>query len=218
MAWGAANDDTRLLLCGDFARQALYGTTYSGPAQFAKALPGLFEFSISYNCRNTRRIARAIDLTVGPAGARVLDQQVDGAPVDFLTYSDMRSQVDRIDVVVRSLLDAGCRAEDIVILGPRRLENSCLAGAQKVGGLSIRRFEEGDPHAASYATIHSFKGLERTAVVLVDLSSDLGPASDALLYVGMSRARSRLVLMIRDDSRDWLQELQARNFEEAGSA
>ncbi|WP_246756240.1 nuclease-related domain-containing DEAD/DEAH box helicase [Bradyrhizobium neotropicale] len=217
VAWGAEASGTRVLLCGDFARQALYGTAPSGPTQFVEALPGMFEFAISHNCRNTRRIARAMDLTVGPTGAKVLDQQVDGAPVDFLTYKDVRSQLDKVDLVVRSLLDAGCRAEDIIILGPRRLENSCLAGSQKVGGLTIRRFEEGDPQAASYATIHSFKGLERTAVVLVDLSHELGPASDALLYVGMSRARSRLVLLIDEGSLGWLQDLQARNFEEVGS-
>jgi hypothetical protein len=134
VAWGAEASETRVLLCGDFARQALYGRAANGPAKFAEVLPGMSEFEISYNCRNTRRIARAMDLTVGPTGAKVLDQQVDGAPVDFLTYKDVRSQIDKLDLVIRSLRDAGCRAEDIIILGPRRLESSCLAGLQSLRG------------------------------------------------------------------------------------
>jgi superfamily I DNA/RNA helicase len=75
----------------------------------------------------------------------------------------------------------------------------------------LKRFEDGDPHAASYATIHAFKGLERTAVILIDISSDLGPASDAILYVGMSRARSRLFMLIEEAAKPWLDAMRTRN-------
>ena len=43
-------------------------------------------------------------------------------------------------------------------------------------------------------TVHRFKGLEAEVVVLV-ISTSSAPRRDALLYVGMSRARSMLVVL-----------------------
>ncbi len=210
-AWGAQSDPIRVLLCGDFARQALYQTGLSDSADVITLLPGLVDFVFHFNCRNTRRIAKAIEITAGATGARINDRQSEGAPVEFLTWKSAEAELERIDALLRSLQSAGCHASDIIILGPRRLENSTLAGVQKIGGLRIRKFEDGDPDAANYTTIHAFKGLERTAVILIDIASDLGPASDALLYVGMSRARSRLFVLVDEASKPWLDQVQARN-------
>jgi hypothetical protein len=209
-AWGAQSESVRVLLCGDFARQALCQTGLSDSADVIRLLPGLVDFVLHLNCRNTRRIAKAIEMTAG-AGARINDRQSEGAPVEFLTWKSVEAELERIDALLRSLQLAGCHSSDIIILGPRRLENSALAGVQKIGSLRVRRFEEGDPEAANYTTIHAFKGLERTAVILIDIANDLGPASDALLYVGMSRARSRLFVLVEEASKPWLDQVQARN-------
>jgi superfamily I DNA/RNA helicase len=65
----------------------------------------------------------------------------------------------------------------------------------------------------------AFKGLERMAVILIDIGNDLGAASDALLYVGMSRARSRLFVLVGEDSKSWLDGMQTRNIlEQMGHA
>jgi Nuclease-related domain/AAA domain/UvrD-like helicase C-terminal domain len=213
-AWGVMSDSTRVLLCGDFARQALYQTGIMDSAAVIRLLPGAVDFVLRVNCRNTRRIGKAIDMTVGWTGARINDRQVDGAPVDFLVFKTAEGQLDRVDWLLNSLQSAGCHSSDIVILGPRRLENSTLATVARIGDLKVRRFEDGDPEAASYTTIHSFKGLERTAVVLIDIGNDLGAASDALLYVGMSRARSRLFVLIDERSKSWLDAMQTGNIME----
>lgn len=218
-AWGATSDAARVLLCGDFARQALYQTGLADLSAVVRLLPGLVDFVLRVNCRNTRRIGRAIDMTVGSTGARINDRQVDGPPVDFLVFKTAEGQLDRIETLLNSLQSAGCHSSDIVILGPRRLENSSLATVARIGGLKVRRFEDSDPDAANYATIHAFKGLERTAVVLIDIGNDLGADSDALLYVGMSRARSRLFVLVDEDSKPWLDGKQTRNIlEQMGQA
>jgi hypothetical protein len=214
-AWGGERQDCRIMVSGDFARQAIYQSGMRDASSLLEMMPGFTIFQLTLNCRNTRRIARMVDMTVGPTGARVSDRQIDGAAVDLITFKDTRSQLDRLDAVLRALQAAGCSAEQIVILGPRRIENSVLAGIDQLGGLRLRPFEEYDSRAASYATIHSFKGLERPAVILVDVTEAMGESSDALLYVGMSRARSRLFILISETSKSWFDEMQAKRLSEA---
>ena len=53
------------------------------------------------------------------------------------------------------------------------------------------------PKHVSYVRIQDFKGLENTAIILVDLEdSHFDRSSQALLYVGMSRARAYFRLHI----------------------
>ena len=52
-----------------------------------------------------------------------------------------------------------------------------------------------------YSTIQAFKGLESPAVVLVDLEPRADHDSDAMLYVGMTRARTRLVMLLPESAR-----------------
>jgi len=57
---------------------------------------------------------------------------------------------------------------------------------------SLRTFP---PPQISFARIQDFKGLENTAILLADLSS-FSSSSRELLYVGMSRARAHLTLVL----------------------
>jgi superfamily I DNA/RNA helicase len=54
-------------------------------------------------------------------------------------------------------------------------------------------------------SIRRFKGLERPVVILVELSAD-HPKLNALLYVGMSRARQHLVQVVPTDAAERLRE------------
>jgi superfamily I DNA/RNA helicase len=48
----------------------------------------------------------------------------------------------------------------------------------------------------AYSSIHAFKGLESSVVVLVDVDSLEEGEGEALLYVAMSRGRARLYMLI----------------------
>ena len=52
-----------------------------------------------------------------------------------------------------------------------------------------------------FSTIHSFKGLESQVVIMVDIEEVDDDKSQSLLYVGMSRARSLLILLIHERAR-----------------
>ena len=50
--------------------------------------------------------------------------------------------------------------------------------------------------SVSYTSVYRFKGLEAPAVVLTDIERLDDEQSQALLYVGMSRARLQLTLLL----------------------
>ena len=54
-----------------------------------------------------------------------------------------------------------------------------------------------------FCTIQTFKGLESSVVILVDLTEKMDAWDDkqSLLYVGLSRARTLLALMIHENAR-----------------
>ena len=90
--------------------------------------------------------------------------------------------------------------ENIVLLSPRRLENSSLAGIERISRFPIvdisHGVTDGPVRAARFCTIHAFKGLESQVVIVVDIDEVEGEHPQSLLYVAMSRARSLLILMI----------------------
>jgi hypothetical protein len=52
--------------------------------------------------------------------------------------------------------------------------------------------------AVAHCTIQGFKGLENTTIILHDIDTIAGEESRSLLYVGMSRARERLTVVMTD--------------------
>ena len=75
-------------------------------------------------------------------------------------------------------------------------------------GLHIRDASEKPiDKSISFCTMHSFKGLERSVVIAIDLS-ELGQEEWAKLhYAGLSRARSLLIPMVPKSSEKKYKEL-----------
>jgi superfamily I DNA/RNA helicase len=109
-----------------------------------------------------------------------------------------------VTTVIERLVKEQTAVEDIVILSPRRLEKSGLAGTSRISRFPLVDISRGgaDAHSAlRYSTIHSFKGLESPVVIVVDIDEIDSDEPQSLMYVAMSRARSLLVLMISEKSR-----------------
>jgi len=201
-AW-LVSKEARPALClfGDFSRQALY----AAPEDNLETLRRLLRpaaLPLRRNCRNTRKIAIETEAIIGAFDVRTSEQQPLGQAVERIFFADPGDQLAAVDRAIAGLSAEGFTARDIVVLGPRRLENSVLAGVSASGGLRIvdRGARKGGA-AVTYATIQAFKGLESPAVVLVDIEPQPDAATDALLYVGMTRARTRLVMIMPQTSR-----------------
>ena len=102
---------------------------------------------------------------------------------------------------IRKLRSGGIRKRDIVVLSYYRMDNpsSCLFGVKIPPDIGPISFNPTGSMAAnkniSYYTIKAFKGLESKAVIMVDVDSFSDQSKRLENYVGMSRARSYLVLL-----------------------
>ncbi|KUI48633.1 nuclease [Mycobacterium sp. GA-1199] len=143
---------------------------------------------LDHNLRNTRQIANAFQPLVDHP-MRFLGGE--GPAVEFVACS-REDALDVGDDQIEALLEEGWRPEDLALLttGSRHPEQ---AERQKAGHKAYwDSFWDNDQ--VFYGHVLGFKGLERRAVVLVVNDSGQFERSRERLYVGLSRARDRLVV------------------------
>ncbi len=150
-------------------------------------------FRLNINCRNTRLVheysMRGLNLDIHPSS-----MAPDGIEPDenvARNYEEQRRACDRIVKAWRG--DYRITPERLAILGPVSIENSCLANTNRVGGMTIvselETWRSGD--GVLYSTIHSFKGLESDAIILLS-DSTRGFGSTFGRYIASSRAKHLL--------------------------
>ncbi|ODR08047.1 nuclease [Mycolicibacillus koreensis] len=148
----------------------------------------LVSLVLDRNLRNTRQIATTfqplVDHPIRFLGA-------DGPDVTFVACGPEEA-MDVGDDQVEALLEEGWRPEDVALLatGSRHPEQK----ARQADGYDAYWDSFWDVEQVFYGHVLGFKGLERRAVVLVvDTKGPIERARERL-YVGLSRARDRLVV------------------------
>ncbi len=207
----------RWLIFGDFNNQAIYlenpGCTGDDLTHtLAERAPHHTSYRLSVNCRNAEKIAVALTLVCNlHPGYRKTIHDLEGAEVEPLFWKDDGDQQHMLSATLRKLRTV-FGAQEIVVLSTRRDSDSCAGRlAQKaMPALAPLRTSKGAVSGIPYVTIHAFKGLEAPAVVVTDITT-LVDEQRALLYVAMSRARIRLVLMMHDSCRGAYKQLYIRN-------
>jgi superfamily I DNA/RNA helicase len=163
------------------------------------------------NCRNTRRIGEETALLSGFPSPPFRLGQVDGLAVDYRYWKTASEQSEKLSEVVRQLLEEGLRPEDLVILSAHRFPDSVVSGlschVRRVGRVVAAyelRSGTAQPRSASvaFATVQAFKGMESPVVIYCDIDCVETEEPQSLLYVGMSRARSLLVMMVHERVRE----------------
>ena len=197
----------RWAVFGDFTRQALYGSEMDHVAALSRCGGHFVRAKLTLNCRNTQRIALETSMLAGFANPPFRIGQEQGLPVEYRywgTHDDLRRVLSE---VVQGLTKDGIAVSDLVILSPRRLANSALADIQSVSGFAIDDMStrgNSTRNRINFCTIQSFKGLESKVVILVDVDDIDGDEPQSMLYVGMSRARNLLILMLNESARSSL--------------
>ena len=155
------------------------------------------QYRLSVNCRNTASIATAASLMSGAPLDMVLC--TDGPEIVQEWYEDDTQQRHAVSKLLRQWIHNGIRPSEIVVLSPRRLENSCLAGGLISVPAALVDATKGHPGPGEipFCTVHAFKGLESTAVALVDVEDISSSRGAAAVYVGASRAQALLAVLIR---------------------
>jgi superfamily I DNA/RNA helicase len=158
------------------------------------AFDDLFE-----NCRNTREVAVQASIVSG------IDLALDGAPEGpecSVVFHRGASCIAAVEEVVRSLISSDVRPQEIVVLSPLKLENSCLAGISQLAGVKLTDVSAppGEP-GLLFSTMHGFKGLERRVVLATDMERIGEPEMAKLFYAGLSRATMILKVFLPDPAR-----------------
>ncbi|MER8549923.1 NERD domain-containing protein [Mesorhizobium sp. M0684] len=158
------------------------------------------EFILRENYRNPRAVVTELCEVTGsepPVCRRMLQ-----STVDYRLFSDEREQGRKLKALLVELLRDGVPPTGITILSAKGSSEACVTRHPPDVGKMICRLEnEADPcpnEAISAASISAFKGLENEVIILTDVPP-LDPISDwtrAILYVGMTRARSKLYMLV----------------------
>lgn len=188
----------RVLLFGDFERQAIYENE-NGRDRLRARAPYMTSHKLMHNCRNLPRIGYQVNLLSrlqpGYGQFRRLD---DGIDPTFHKYQSGQDQSALVVAAIRHLKDEGYELNEIVVLSPRR-DKSTAATTDDPWLRQILKPADGlppRPGQVQYSTIQAFKGLEAPAVVVTDLEQDAFDNFDSLLYVGLTRATDRLIALI----------------------
>ena len=157
---------------------------------------------LTLNCRNTRPIARQTAV-VSNSKWRV-KARVDGRPVDFHPYHGRSGWLKELDRLITDLqrdnVPSG-RISVLLLKTPRGDEE------QHLERMGLRRLSEDDVsdlgsaslQYVTWSVVSGFKGLENDVVIVAGLTDIEDDWHRGVAYVGMSRARTRLQVVIHED-------------------
>jgi len=188
---------------GDFSNQAIY---LNDPVQALDQLNSRTNFTkfppLKINCRNTQKIATQNTLLTGIEKAEFTGRSIEGEEI-VNKFPSRINQMESIEEIIQTLLSKNIPFSKISLLSPKKLENSVVNNSDKIKEwLSI---------GLTFSTIHSFKGLENTYVLLFDFDEISSVESQRLLYVGISRAKQKLYIVLNNNLQDDYQKLIAKN-------
>ncbi|NTU70969.1 MAG: ATP-binding domain-containing protein [Coriobacteriia bacterium] len=201
---------------GDFGHQDIFGRGWGDPRE-------VFQRHLGYeppvvmlreNCRNLPRVAHlagALGEVAGGYHDCVRDD--DGFNPRVLFYDGAKTAKKALVDALEGLSSEGFEPGQIVVLSRHSVRN-CLAASVDVAPWRDRLrtlAEVGTGGYTGYDSILRFKGREAPAVVVTDVDplGDSRPWEDlddvrSLLYVGVTRALSRVVVIAHESWRDQL--------------
>jgi len=159
-------------------------------ARFGRPPLALVPLVLDHNLRNTRQIAQSF---VPLAPSSMVLRGGEGPQVEFVTASTAEA-IDVADDQVDRLLDEGWEPKDVALLtlGAR---HPVQKERQESLGFAAYWEEFWSNDDVFYGHVLGFKGMERRAVVLCINEDGTRDRSRERLYVGLSRATDRLVVV-----------------------
>jgi hypothetical protein len=158
------------------------------------------EFRLSENFRNPKAVITEmcqITKMDEPQCRRNIKSSVDYRP-----YGSTEEERKKLELILSTLESEGVLRSSITILSVVSKEKSCVIRHSISNGRNIVYLDDDDVDVPSEAltasSISAFKGLENDVIILTDVPS-ISPLSDwslSALYVGMTRARSKLFMLV----------------------
>jgi len=156
-------------------------------------------------------LANALGLTEQPQEA---GGAVHGFDPELMRYANDDELIDRTAVAVTDLIEQGHAPSDIAVLSWRGMNHSKIIGLDTLAGQRTRRFtgrytEDGQAIVTdgelTIDTLFRFKGQAADCIVLTEVDfGEWGEDVRRRLFVGLSRARLKLVLVATDGAEEMI--------------
>lgn len=174
-------ENGRLYVAAD-EKQTIFGDEWVAPK-------GYTTMTLTKNIRNTRRISSVVQqlggaeaMDTSPSGPDVTVQRVGG-------IKEVRKAIAK--AITKAVTEMGIPFSQVIVLVPHRSDRDELL-AEQIGEFKLCRWSDRDEDNIVCETIHSTKGLERSAVILVNRDDE---PDATLTYVGASRAVAYLAVI-----------------------
>ena len=190
----------------DAERQNLYHSsrTYEEANNLLKGYRTYFtKYTLRDNCRNSQAIIEKLDALFG-THTRFKRMESRGADVVIKSYKRSNDQLIYLEDSINQLKNSGVLLDDIVVLSPMRYERSVVGTMDQFPVSTDRLCRK---KKLLFSTVQSFKGLESPVIILTDFDSIEYDQKKNLLYVGMTRARSALYILVSDKARRTMNEM-----------
>jgi hypothetical protein len=188
---------------GDFSNQAIYLNEPIETMDLLNAKTNFTKFpTLKINCRNTQKIASQNTLLTGIEKAEFTSRSIEGDEI-VNKFPVKNKQTECIEEIIEDLRVKGIPLNKISLLSPRRLENTFISDSTKITSWLSQ--------GLIFSTIHSFKGLENTFIILFDFDEISSIESQRLLYIGISRAKQKLYLILNNVLEDDYKRLISKN-------
>jgi hypothetical protein len=188
---------------GDFERQSIFGAMTMSLDDFCSRRGGSpARFHLGNNCRNAPRIVEFIKLLgrLDSGYSRVLRPDTGSDPrIKFQAAPEAGCEL--LAETLAELYKAGFAGHDIAVLSPAASRSCAERISQPPWVDRLAPARDAAVGQIPYTSIHAFKGMEAAAVVVTDLHDVEGPEMESLLYVAITRATDRLVLLMDESTR-----------------
>jgi hypothetical protein len=159
---------------------------------------GAASFDLKENFRNPREVA--LEASAVSGAAEPICRRSLRSPVDYRKVTDEKDQAKALRALLVHLLKEGVPPATVSILSGRKLEEcSVVKYAPDIGKpfRPVSNTEMPNDDAFTICTIAGFKGLENDIIILTDLPDRIDDErARAELYVGMTRARTKLYALV----------------------
>lgn len=186
----------RWIALSDLERQSIYGGTGRIELLEQRA-PSFTRFELHANCRNTPSIAEYTRALAGlDSGYKRILRPDNGHMPETLFYDSDEDQGQELARVFQRLRADKFEPSDVVVLSPTKA-NHAISQLPTDDPWRHRIADGGKdmPGHVQSRTIFSYKGLEAPVVVVTGVADVSSPEAQSLLYVALSRATERLILL-----------------------
>lgn len=205
---GLANGNWEIY--GDFESQAIYSQLPKKVMfDLLKKAGQYSNFLLKINCRNTKQIGEETSLISGFEKPPFLLEYLEGLPVAYHFYKDKTHQKKILNEQLKKVVDEKLPFNEMMLLSPKKFENSIL---KSYSGYVVREIKsvKDISQALNYfgfATVQAYKGMESNYIIISDIEDLSSEVAKSLLYVGMSRARYGLLLLISESKQNQYYEI-----------